>query len=157
MREENLAEQFRVLYETENLTEEEFAHYGVKGMKWGVRRSRQQLEAARERRSGGNATLTMKKRPDASNLVVSSKPAKKKKSTAKLELNDETKMRNAINKMRLEREYESLRPTAKTMGKKLVNDLFHETLPNSVKKAVEAKMTQEFKKMMGVVGEPKKK
>lgn len=31
------------------------AHYGVTGMKWGVRRSRKALSAAREKRAGGDA------------------------------------------------------------------------------------------------------
>ena len=83
----------------EQMTDEEFLqHYGVKGMKWGVRRSQAQLDRAAGRRTARKTARANKKRssaPPASSM-------------------DDNQLRQRINRMKMEKEYNEL--TSKSTG-----------------------------------------
>lgn len=83
------------------------AHYGVKGMKWGVRRSREQLAAAREKTAEAKKTRTENKQKKKA------KQARKKEvvaSRSEIDVYDLTteQLRSAVNRMRMERQFEDL-------------------------------------------------
>lgn len=88
--------------------ETEFYHHGVKGMKWGVRRTPAQL---------GHKTGTKKK---TSKKQTSSKPKSKAKSIS--EMSDQ-EIRDRINRLRLENDLKSLSPQKISRGRSVVNTI----------------------------------
>lgn len=80
-------------------------HYGIKGMKWGVRRTEAQLARARARRSG-----KFTKTPDN----MQSKDAKRAKESASKIRKDDTsalsneELQEVIQRLNLERQYKNL-------------------------------------------------
>ena len=85
----------------------ELYHYGVLGMKWGVRRSESQLARAR----GKNA----KSEPHEDYKKVHTK---KKVSTM-----SDAELRNRLNRLQMEQQYAKLSGTDVSAGKKFVNRL----------------------------------
>lgn len=98
-------------------TDDFLAHYGVKGMKWGVRRSPAQLARAR---GESPPKSRAKKKPKAS-LVSRKSPApvksvpQKKMSTAELQ--------ERVNRIRLEKQYAELTAPQKSAGRKFVEEV----------------------------------
>lgn len=85
----------------------ELYHYGIKGMKWGVRRSDAQLSAARGRKSSGDAQVVDQRKKDLSNRRTMS--------------TDDIKRR--IERLKLEREFKQLTQEDIAPGKKMANDI----------------------------------
>lgn len=85
-------------------------HYGVKGMRWGVRRSQAQLDRAANRRA---ATSVTNKRKEARGL-----------STQELQ--------SRISRINLERQYVNLtaQPSALSRGGKMVGTILGQTAKN---------------------------
>ena len=103
-------------------------HYGVLGMKWGVRRSKTQLSST----SGSSKKKKLK--PDreqkkiAKSKTKTSEPAKK---TIK-DLSD-TELREKINRLNLEKQYRDLskaEPTRSDKGKAFVADVLEKSGKN---------------------------
>ena len=90
----------------------ELYHYGVLGMKWGVRKS-----------SGGGVSKTgrrgrtTKERPPAHEDY---KKAHSKKSVREM---SDTELRSRINRLDMERRYQELNPSTKNRGRKYVNSI----------------------------------
>lgn len=85
----------------------ELYHYGIKGMKWGVRRSDAQLAAARGRKSSEDAKVVDQRKKDLSNRRTMS--------------TDDIKRR--IERLKLEREFKQLTQKDIAPGKKMANDI----------------------------------
>lgn len=75
-------------------------HYGVKGMKWGVRRSREQLARARKQRGSDRTSY--------------------QKSPSRL---SDSELNRRIKRMEMEKKYNELNSPPVKAGKKYVNDL----------------------------------
>lgn len=84
----------------------ELYHHGIKGMKWGVRRTPEQLGHAPKR-----------KRPDIRSEDRKNADAARKK---KLKSLSNAELRQLNERERLEQEYKRLRPSAVNKGKKFV-------------------------------------
>ena len=90
----------------------ELYHYGVLGMKWGVRKSR-----------GGGVSKTgrrgrlIKERPPAHEDY---KKAHSKKTVREM---SDAELRSRINRLDMERRYQELNPSAKNRGRKYVNSI----------------------------------
>lgn len=97
-----------------NAHQEEIYHHGIKGQKWGIRRF--------QNKSGG-LTVAGKKR-----VQEAQKTQQEPKKKSVHEMSDD-ELRQAINRMKLEKEYRSLSsPANKTnisTGKKFVNDVLY--------------------------------
>ena len=90
----------------------ELYHYGVLGMKWGVRKSR----------GGGVSKIgrrgrTTKERPPAHEDY---KKAHSKKSVREM---SDAELRSRINRLDMERRYQELNPSTKNRGRKYVNSI----------------------------------
>lgn len=92
------------------MSDTELMHYGILGMKWGVRRSRKELERARKAR----------------NASEDSKKASRSKKRDVSELSNE-ELRELNNRMQLERTYRDLTKSEISPGKKFVQEVLRET------------------------------
>ena len=104
----------------------ELMHYGVPGMKWGVRRTPAQL--GRKKTSSSKSLFGKKKpKPKAKAKSKSSKEetAPKKKSVKEMS-NEE--LNAAIDRMRLEQTYASLSPQKVSMGKKIAKTILNDVV-----------------------------
>ena len=111
---------------------DELMHYGVPGMKWGVRRTPAQL--GRKRASSSRFLLGKKKSKPKAKAETKTKTkseapkeetAPKKKSVK--EMSDE-ELNAAINRMRLEQTYVSLSPQKVSMGKKIAKTILNDVV-----------------------------
>lgn len=105
---------------------DELMHYGVPGMKWGVRRTPAQL--GRKKTSSSKSLFGKKKpKPKAKAESKSSKEetAPKKKSVKEMS-NEE--LNAAIDRLRLEQTYASLSPQKVSMGKKIAKTILNDVV-----------------------------
>lgn len=102
----------------------ELMHYGVPGMKWGVRRTPAQLG---RKKTSSSKSLFGKKKPKPKVKSESSKKetAPKKKSVKEMS-NEE--LNAAIDRMRLEQTYASLSPQKVSMGKKIAKTILNDVV-----------------------------
>ena len=103
---------------------DELMHYGVPGMKWGVRRTPAQLG---RKKTSSSKSLFGKKKPKPKVKSESSKKetAPKKKSVKEMS-NEE--LNAAIDRMRLEQTYASLSPQKVSMGKKIAKTILNDVV-----------------------------
>lgn len=109
------------------MRENELCHYGILGMKWGVRRTPEQLARAR-----GKTKSSSSDNDTDNNKAKTSSNTSTKKSIS--EMTDD-ELRKTINRMQLEQQYRNLNPEKVSAGKKFVNTLTKQVL---VPSAVEA-------------------
>lgn len=109
------------------MMENELYHYGVLGMKWGVRRTPAQLARAR-----GKTRSSSSDNDTDNNKAKTSSNTSAKKSIS--EMTDD-ELRKTINRMQLEQQYRNLNPEKVSAGKKFVNTLTKQVL---IPSAVEA-------------------
>lgn len=93
-------------------------HHGIKGMKWGVRRTPEQLERARGYADEGVKIAKSGKKINDSvaNIRITKNSAKDLSSMSDQELRDR------VNRMNLERQYSSLTAEEKLRGHAYVSD-----------------------------------
>lgn len=83
-------------------------HYGIKGMKWGVRRTEAQLARARGNKSSSETESEDYKKAHSSKSVKSMSDAE---------------LRNRLNRLQMEQQYERLNPQTVNRGKEIVNKI----------------------------------
>lgn len=88
------------------------AHYGIKGMKWGIRRTEAQLARAR-----GKSTTKTK-------ATEEKKPVTPKKKSLS-EMSDE-ELRRTVDRMNLEARYRQLNPEKVSSGRRFVNKVMND-------------------------------
>lgn len=99
----------------------ELMHYGVLGMKWGVRRARH---------TSGKKSFPFKKKK-------AKQSSEKEKTSKKKPLNKMTdeELQSAINRLELEKRYRDLSPKQVSKGKKFVNDFVDKAVVPAVTEA----------------------
>jgi hypothetical protein len=111
------------------------AHYGVQGMKWGVRKDRTAQEVTVKVAPGRKATASGGKHhspaPEAMQRVATVQ--KSKRSTTDSLTNKE--LQDAVTRMQLERKYNSLTGENMTLGAKFVRFLLKQAGDLAVEKA----------------------
>ena len=95
---------------------DELYHYGVLGMKWGVRRKRATVASSKP-----------KKRSSQSEDHIRAKQLKKKK----LSQMSNAELRELNNRLQLESQYKNLKRQNVSAGKKFVKDVAYETAKNT--------------------------
>lgn len=107
------------------MRENELCHYGILGMKWGVRRTPAQLARARGKTKSSSSDNDTDNNKDKTSSNTSTK-----KSIS--EMTDD-ELRKTINRMQLEQQYRNLNPEKVSAGKKFVNTLTKQVLvPSAV-------------------------
>lgn len=119
-------------------------HHGIKGMKWGVRRTAAQL---------GHKVFKRKQKPkseDDAKAKAASKPARKK---TMREMTD-AELRAAIERARLEQTYAQLRPQTSSKGKRFISAVMDKVVVPAATEAgknlMRDKLTQMGKKYLGI-------
>lgn len=102
----------------------ELMHYGVPGMKWGVRRTPAQLG---RKKTSSSKSLFGKKKPKPKSKSESSKKETAPKPKSVKEMSDE-ELNAAINRMRLEQTYVSLSPQKVSTGKKIAKTILNDVV-----------------------------
>ena len=110
-------------------------HHGIKGMKWGIRRTAAQL---------GHKVFKKKQKPKKEDDEKKSpKPARKK--TMREMTDDE--LRAAIKRAELERDYARLRPQTSSKGKRFINAIWNDMVYPAAKDAGKSILTDKFKQL----------
>lgn len=122
------------------MKQNELFHYGIKGMKWGVRRTEAQLARVRGERlpSENNQKAGVSK---------SSSSAKKKVS----EMSDD-ELNRAVRRLQLEEQYKRLNPQKVSAGQKFVNKVAKDVLipaaTTVARNTIQRAMENEVKKLL---------
>lgn len=98
------------------MEQNELAHYGILGMKWGIRRTEAQLARARGKTKSDDADDNEKK---------TSSTSSKKKSVS--EMSDD-ELRKAVNRLQLEKQYRDLSPKNVSAGQRFVNKVMKDVI-----------------------------
>lgn len=116
----------------------ELTHYGVKGMKWGVRKARSSSSGNRRGKTNAQRiyeSVSSKKKSSTAN----SKPARRRIS----DMSDD-ELRTAVQRLQLERTYAQLTKKEVSKGRKFVTDVLY----NSAKTTATKVVTEEMQKMV---------
>lgn len=127
-------------------------HYGVLGMKWGVRRSPAELARARGERT---PKITKKKSSFFSKKTVKKKPAKKtekKEESSKKTPGEMTneELQAAVRRLELEKRYRDLSPKKVSAGRKIVDSVIIPALTESGKNLMKDYTTKIGKQLLGL-------
>lgn len=119
-------------------------HYGVLGMKWGVRRTPAQLARARKQRAktSGESKVSTKK--------ASSSPKRKSIS----EMSDD-ELNRTIRRFQLEQQYRSLSPEKVSAGQKFMNKVVKDVVvpaaTNAARNSVQSALQKAFDRALNTV------
>ncbi len=138
-------------------------HYGVLGMKWGVRRSPSELARARGERAPKRAKKktsffskkTVKKKPVKASAKSSSKKGGSSKKTIGEMTDDE--LRTAISRLELEKSYRDLSPKKVSTGRMIVDKVVVPALTESGKGLLKDYTTKIGRQLLGLKEDGKNK
>ena len=134
----------------------ELYHHGVKGMKWGVRKTpvRSSSGATRKRKSN---TLSLFKKKKTTRKVSSANSSPAKTKSIKDMSDDE--LRKKVERVRLEQQYQELDPKSVSRGKRITKRVMDDIIvPAAVdigKQAVKSIMANGVNKVLSLEGDNK--
>lgn len=127
------------------------AHYGVKGMKWGVRKKRT-VETTKVKTShspGGRVTAKGGAGQKASEDAVRAAVSKQKAKASTTDALSNKELRDLVNRMNLEKQYHDLRPKTKPeKTKKFVKDFILGVGKNQASQAANNAAAQQVGKVL---------
>lgn len=126
------------------MEEQALAHYGILGMKWGVRRSEAELARARGKRTSNSS----------SDSAVEQPAAKRSKSVS--EMSDD-ELRKTVQRLQLEKQYRDLSPKQVSTGKKIVNKILKEVVVPAATEVGKNLVKEEFNRLAKEIQKKSKK
>ena len=145
----------------------ELYHHGIKGMKWGVRRTKAQLgykTGPTKKRSGSKGGSSKvresvkdyiaKRKANKVNKVNKTNKIEAKVSNKKRSISDmsDSELQNAINRKRLEQQYAQLYPKsesfARKFAKKAMNDVLVPSATQAAKKYLDGYLDQQIRNVL---------
>ena len=136
--------------------DDELYHHGVKGMKWGVRKTPVRSSSGNTRKRKSNTLSLFKKKKTTHNAsVAKSSPAQTK--SVKDMSDDE--LRRKIERVRLEQQYQQLNPKTVSRGqriaKRVMNNIIVPAAEDVGKQVVKSIMVNGVNKALSLEGDSK--
>lgn len=134
------------------MSNNELTHYGVLGMKWGVRRTPAQLG----RSSGSTKKSSTKKTPSMVERLKKRKKEKAKQAEVqavknkKLSEMTDAELRQRIARLEMEKRYKDLNPPKVSFGKKIVRDVIEPSAKDAGKRVLTDWLTKKGKEKFGL-------
>ena len=134
----------------------ELYHHGVKGMKWGVRKTPVRSSSGNTRKRKYNTQSLFKKKKTTHNAsVAKSSPAQTK--SVKDMSDDE--LRRKIERVRLEQQYQQLNPKTVSRGRRIAKSVINNVIVPSAedlgKQVVKSFMAKGINKVLNLEGDSK--
>lgn len=130
-------------------------HHGIKGMKWGVRRSEAELARARgetpkvssskSKKTGGIFQKKAKSQKSTAQNASKSKPKSKNIS----EMSDD-ELRSMVNRLQLEKQYRDLSPKQVSKGKAFYDKYVAPALADTVRNVAKDYLNKQLRDVLGL-------
>lgn len=129
----------------------ELYHHGVKGMKWGVRKTPVRSSSGATRKRKSNALSLFKKKKATRNVSsANSSPAQ----TKSIKDMSDDELRKKIERVRLEQQYQQLNPPTVSRGQKIANRVMNHVIVPAAEEAgkqiVKSILTNSANKALGI-------
>lgn len=111
------------------MAEYELYHWGVKGMKWGVRRTEAQLARARGR------VADLEKKLESKGVSAKSSSGDSAPARRSVKDMDDAELLRTVNRLNLEKRYNELNPEKVSAGKRFVKSLGKDVIAPAAKEA----------------------
>lgn len=132
------------------MEENELYHYGVLGMKWGVRKDRTRGGFGKKKKKAKlvlESPFSQKKRQAEANASAKKRDPDSKSSKSVSDMSDD-ELRALINRMQLEKQYKDLLPKKKEKGKTWVRQFLAKNAEYVLTQAVQQTTTRAIKKAL---------
>ena len=130
------------------MIQNELYHYGVKGMKWGVRKTPVRSPSKSKKSKSGLFNLKLRK---SKTKAASSKKSTSESTKSISEMTDD-ELRRAINRMQMEKQYKDLSPKqiskGKAFTKRVMNNIVIPAAEDVAKQLVKSGMTKATNRML---------
>lgn len=132
---------------------DELMHYGVKGMKWGVRKKYQPKGRRKGKTNAQRIYEAAKEKSEArkaKKAAVKEVQVQRRQRVTKRSVQDmsDEELRTAINRMQMERTYSQLTAKEVSKGKKFVSDVLYNSAKATATKYTTEVMTNAVKKLL---------
>lgn len=127
------------------MEEQALVHYGILGMKWGVRRSKAELARARG-----------KKTSDSGDDSDDKKQTTAKRSKSISEMSDD-ELRKTVQRLQLEKQYRDLTPKQVSAGQKIVDKILKDVVVPAATEVGRNLLKEEFGKLAKEIQKKSKK
>lgn len=142
---------------------DELYHHGVKGMKWGVRRTPAQLghTTSKRKKSSGGSGVFKKAGQSVSKTIKNRKAAKQQKKAKQKPLSEmsDEELRRKIQRLQLEQQYRQLSPKQVSAGQRFISTVGNQVIKpaaiNSSRQLLTEAFLKEGRKQMGLQAEKK--
>lgn len=129
----------------------ELYHHGVKGMKWGVRKTPVRSSSGNPRKRKSNTLSLFKKKNTTRNASVAKSSPSQTKSIKDM---SDDELRRKIERVRLEQQYQQLNPPTVSRGKKIANRVMNHVIVPAAEEAgkqiVKSILTNGANKALGI-------
>lgn len=124
---------------------ENVIHYGVKGMKWGVRKQRPTSSGKRKGKT--NVQRIYERITKKKSTTEKEKPSTSSRRKKASEMSDD-ELRKVINRMQMERTYAQLTAREVSKGRKFVNDVLYNSAKATATTYATKAMIKAIKKLL---------
>ena len=134
----------------------ELYHHGVKGMKWGVRKTPVRSSSGNARKRKSNTLSLFKKKKTTRNASVAKSSQAQTKSVKDM---SDDELRRKIERVRLEQQYQQLNPKTVSRGRRIAKSVINNVIVPSAedlgKQVVKSFMAKGINKVLNLEGDSK--